>query len=771
MNLEIKEHGREAIDEVPFSVRARVAMQLGRESISDSIVAILELVKNAYDADAENVHIYFVALETKKPFLVIEDDGTGMTSTQLKESWMVIGIDNKALNRRSRKQRALIGEKGLGRLGLDRLCKITSIQTFTADSSEGVEVIVHWDKYESNKVRLEQVKHSLYRLPNKEVVHPISADVYEKAHGTRLLLAELRDAWDEESIKNLRKQLSLLVSPFSGINDFRIFIHFESSIEEIYSDDMKEVAEWILHSELYVYPKLTGEPEWFIHHVMTNHDKIEYEYKAPWDKSLPKHKRKTPICGPLRFEMYFLPRMESEAAGVTRSQIRTFMDANQGIRIYRDNFRVKPYGEPTGEGDWLNLSYYRVQHPGPRGKRGWRVAYNQVFGAVFITRDENYDLLDQTNREGLVVGPAYEDLMQFARHAIEWFEKKDIEYVKAIDKPQKVEKIKQQAISTSIEAKQAVDEFKNTIDDVINQIATVTVGEKTDTAQIREQLEMAYSRVKETAEEARTRSEEMGRLYEEKVQELEEEKDTLANLASLGIMSVTFGHETLHYSNLVTTNTRILRKKLQTILPLQMQNPDDIVKTCIDDIEFGGGRIQTFADFTLKSVRRDKRKEVKVYLSKLIEEILNTFAPSLEEKRNIKVIRELDELGPIRAFIIDWESVVVNFITNAIWALEDTPADDRVIRVKLFLKDNLVHLLFADSGCGIAKDTIDRIFEPTFSTKRDKQGRPAGTGMGLYIVDTLVKSYGGNIKAESPSELGGAQFHIQIPHKVDLRGT
>ena len=174
---------------------------------------------------------------------------------------------------------------------------------------------------------------------------------------------------------------------------------------------------------------------------------------------------------------------------------------------------------------------------------------------------------------------------------------------------------------------------------------------------------------------------------------------------------------------------------------------------------------------TLDNVRRDKRKEVKIYLNKLIQDLLGVFMLSLEEKRNIKVIREIQEIEPIRGFIIDWESIIINFISNAIWALEDTPSGSRLIRIRLFTKDNAVHLSFADSGCGIAKDTIDRIFDPTFTTKKDRQGRTTGTGMGLYIIDNLVKSYGGTIRAESPSDLGGAQFLIRVPYRLDNRGN
>src|SRR5690606_33042814 len=116
---------------------------------------------------------------------------------------------------------------------------------------------------------------------------------------------------------------------------------------------------------------------------------------------------------------------------------------------------------------------------------------------------------------------------------------------------------------------------------------------------------------------------------------------------------------------------------------------------------------------------------------------------------------------PILAFIVDWETIIVNFITNSIWALR--PFENRKIRIRLREKDNQLHLWFADSGQGISKWAIDHIFDPTFTTKRNDRGDKIGTGMGLAIVEDLVNSYDAKIHAMSPCDLGGAEFYIEIP--------
>ena len=223
---EINEAGeqRTPIADAHFSVEARLAIQLGRESISSSVTAILELVKNAYDADATKLSIRFKGLDTDNPVMVIEDDGFGMTVDDLQNYWMVIGTSNKTKIRRSGKNRTLTGEKGLGRLGLDRLCKTTIVQSIVEDANKGLELVVDWTKYERDDARLEDVSHKIYGIPNLRK-DPITQQWRDYPHGTRLELTGLKDDWTEETISDLRAELSLLVSPFAGTEDFDIEIN------------------------------------------------------------------------------------------------------------------------------------------------------------------------------------------------------------------------------------------------------------------------------------------------------------------------------------------------------------------------------------------------------------------------------------------------------------------------------------------------------------------------------------------------------------------
>lgn len=745
--------------EAPFSVMARVTMQLGRESISNSITAISELVKNAYDADAETVKIRFAGLETEHPILLIEDDGNGMTEQQLRNQWMVIGTPNKLLSARSsRKKRILTGEKGIGRLGLDRLSSQTIIQTFSEKEEGGTELVIDWRKYENTNERLERITHQLYSIA-KIVQDPISKAPSNMKKGTRLILYDLKNKWDKAYLLELKQELRLLVSPFAGINDFSIEIcsgmNWSEVDGQVGSAYMLQAAEWKLEAEI--------DDEGDVSYIMSSnqHEEVFKLDPTAWEKR--------PQCGPVKFEMYFFARRKVNVDDITfsRTQIAQFMNSNQGIRIYRDGFRVNPYGEPNGSGDWLNLSYRRQQSPQgvrqpPRG--GWRVGYNQVVGAVFISRDKNMNLIDQTNRESIVQGPAFYDLKRWALEGVRFFEINRHDFELARQEPADYEKVRQEVEISSQASQAAIENLKSTTEKIKKLLENRAPGTATpDSKKIQNLLDEAVKEVDQRVSSEQKAQQAFAKVADEREEEVQRQKDTLGNLASLGILSTSFGHETLGASNLVMANARQLKRNLDAGLFMVLPNVLADVEDNLAIIMHQSAKIETFAKFTLRNMGRDKRTRKKVRLNQVARQVFRFFQDSLS-KKNITVELELPaQISPIRAFQIDWESIFVNLITNSVWAMEDTEHNKRKMRVSMQEVDQHIQITFADSGIGIERGTVNNIFMPTFSTKRNKKGEVVGTGMGLAIVKDFVESYdGGTIEVESPCDLGGAQFHIRV---------
>ena len=266
----------------------------------------------------------------------------------------------------------------------------------------------------------------------------------------------------------------------------------------------------------------------------------------------------------------------------------------------------------------------------------------------------------------------------------------------------------------------------------------------------------------------------LAEISRDQEQEFQRQKDTLANLASLGILAVGFGHETLASANLLLANARQLDRNLRQGLFMVYPDVQGAVEDNLSLLVKEAGSIKDFADFTLGNVQRDKRERKAVFLDQVVKNVFEQFTGSFD-KKHIEIALDLPEesIHPILAFEIDWESILLNLISNAAWAIDEQEHDGRRIRVVLREMENTIELRFADSGCGIASGTERDIFRPTFSTKRSPDGRVIGTGMGLAIVKSFVGDYkGGTISVTPNSDLGGAEFVIRVPiPELALRGN
>lgn len=736
---------RKKIGGHPFTVEARVAIQLGRESISSSLVAVCELVKNAYDADAEIVEISFKGLGTDQPSLTITDDGDGMNKDHLLSKWMRIGTTHKSEIGLSTKQRVYTGAKGLGRLGIDRLCNKLTLYTKTALCENIYEVDIDWGKYNQNEsAELDSVKHDVFEI-NANNLPDGKFPLAGKNKGSQYVLYGLKDEWHEDFLTELRKELSLLVSPFSKNIGFKV--KFDTSGYKpdldgfISSEHFLEAAEWRLEASIsnnnqVLVSIFDGEGS-----LRTTPESVNWKDWMPGTGEFPS-------CGPLSFTLYFMRNTASREIDTNKFKpkgIRTFLKNNQGIRIYRDHFRVKPYGDPSGEGDWLGLAMRRVINPESITMDNWRIGYNQVVGAVFIGREQNPNLVDQTNREGLTETPAYFELRKFTLKCVELFEK----HIQAKAREDKNSRQSDVVLSEFVD--KSVSTYKHVID-AIKKIQSEPMGAETQ---------------KQLAEIEATLNEESERtaIVKEKVDQLEAEKDTLANLASLGILSVSFGHETLAAISNAITSGALLRTKVNDgffMLPLDVV---EFANKRFDQIDKSLNYIKIFGNFSLGNVRRDKRTQRIFDVSAVVSNVINSFEDILA-KRKIAIELDLRITPPafIKAFEIDWESIFANLITNSCWALQDTPGENRKIKITIENEDGYFAIDFEDSGCGIEAGVEDHIFKATFSTKRNKKGDTVGTGMGLSIVKTFVEEHsGGRIYLMPTKTLGGARFLIKVP--------
>ncbi|MDB6093347.1 MAG: histidine kinase [Verrucomicrobia bacterium] len=762
----INPSGRTLLGNTAFSVSARVALQLGRESISSSVTAILELVKNAYDADADVVRIRFGNLKVGPASMVVEDDGKGMTAEDLQKNWMVIGTSNKLVARRSvGRNRVLTGEKGLGRLGLDRLCRRTRVQSLQ-EGGPGVELDVDWTKYEVAKSRLEEIAHPFYKIDGLGA-DPITGESRDFPHGTRLVLENLTDPWNEAAVAELHGELSLLISPFHGKNDFRVELETGGAYPQ-YDGVVQPDA--VILQKAYWRIVATIDEHGVVDRRMDSrqHDRVFHPPAVPW-ADFAKYEGDEPKCGPLKFEFFFFNRGEwdSETQTISLTQLGEFLKSNQGVRIYRDGFRVKPYGEPSGEGDWLRLGYRRTINPeGVKQGTNWKLGYNQVVGAVFLERERNTALIDQTNREGLVVGEPFRHLYIFADKIIQFFEKNHQKFEKeraAIEKAKAPTEADQDAAAAASSAEKALRELTELAQRFEQLTTPPPAGAPPPPAPgtIGRTLEQANAAL---GQAVRT-LEQKARTETDRREQVEREKNTLANLASLGILSACFGHETSGWSNTVQVHALWLTRNLKSQLYMVNPEVEGKVLEILGHLGTDARKLSTFASFALGNVRPDKRRQRTFCVKTLALSVFKAFEDSLQHQKQITT--DLTQLPAhtcmIHAYRIDWESIFANLITNSMWALTRQQAA-RKIGFSIVAEPDKLTLTFEDSGPGLEAGTEEQVFEAGFSTKRNNKGEQEGTGMGLFIVKSfVVDNSGGTIRAIAKGGLGGATFIITVP--------
>lgn len=778
--------GRTLLPPAAFSVSARVAMQLGRESVSSSNTAVVELVKNAYDADAKRVVLAFSGLGTKNATLVVADDGHGMTERELRENWLCIGTTNKQESRISKQGRVQTGEKGLGRLGLDRLCEQTTLQTrrkltekermepslFGELEPSAIELDIHWHKYQAKGQRLETISHDIHALEHLDF-DPITNARIEFPHGTRMVLRGLKDEWTPSRLRELSDELSLMLSPFADPKDFDIVIQTGLELLDLDgpvcpSRSLLSLATWKVEAAIVPVPATVSRPAsesvWI--KVSSNQHSRVYEMEetswSDWlshgakENALPEAKSR---CGPAKFIFHVFIQVnekdeENEESGQS-AQIKGFLKANRGIRIYRDGFRVKPYGDPGGTSDWLSLSMRRSRNPAAISRKSWKVAYHQVVGAVLISLDGNPDLQDQTNREGLVDGGALTDLRIFAERIVVFFEGCAHRDYRELNPP------KPKLLAESPTEKDFLEKAE---EEAVKLAETMLMPGAVSDASAQAVVD-AVRAAKEEAQASETR-------HKEQVSELKDELSMTNVLASLGIMAAYFGHERVNDAVSARQKMAELRRLIKN--PHDGLFADEASKLAtVDLLEAGVTRLESFARFALDTVRPWKRNEEPSDLVMLIEHAISCFRDTLARSRITVLPQEMasawQHLGPLPVLgrRVQWECILSNLLVNSLWALRPKPADSRAISIDLEREDRFVVVMFQDSGVGLEANTESDIFRPGFSTKRDHRGRQEGTGLGLSLVRSFVEEAGGIISAQCKGSLGGAKFVIRVPLRID----
>ena len=656
-----------------FRPKARIIKSLGDELIGNEYVAINELVKNSYDAKATSVLI-----ELSKDKIVISDDGEGMTSEQLKKGWFEPATNIKV------GKKGLLGEKGIGRFATVKLAKKLNLKT----KAKGHNCIVSnfdWEIFNEDK---------------NTYLDEIKIDWEEKkcdglaSHGTILTLSDLDVNWlDENRKKELKVFLSRMINPFDEVKDFKVELKIGKDIFDI------------APSEVLNHPHYEIKGQFF-------DNKIEFAYKGLKIKENVIKDIKNPkllSCGFFKFIFRIWDRdvedMKelSEKLKIKRSDIKKDLDEAMGMSIYRDKFRVLPYGELNN--DWLKLGHRRAQNI------TMCIDNNQIVGYISITKEGNKELKDKTSRDGLQENTAYDIFKENIKQIL-----KEIEARRYIERKPKREEIKARSSRQFIKEFNLDDVSKYAKEKYPEDKVLVKKIDKKETEIIEQgkkfqKLILRYRRLST-----------LGQLLEDVIHEI---NGSFAGLSTnIGIIE--------NYSK---DNKKILACTLA--IRESQKNINQFVN-----------RLKPFAERN-----RGSKKMISI-----VNEIKNIIAIKKAEidKNKIKVKLPVNDVK-LSMRTLDLFSIISNLIDNSIyWLKENNSEKDRQIIIKLKEDFGQTTITFCDNGPNVPVEYRESIFDPYFSLKKD------GTGLGLSIIGEIVSEYGGKFDFIEDNEYQGAAFRITL---------
>ena len=370
-----------------FEASANLQRLIGRELIPNEEVAFIELVKNSYDSGAHKVTIVLQPPSEKEPgYIEIRDDGEGMTLDALKRLFMIAGYSERPEQVGTGK-RVPTGEKGIGRFASDKLGKRLTVLSKTKGVPEGLQLDINWEDFANKTKKFHDIT-AAYKVASVP-------GLGQQDKGTVLHITSLRGRWSHAKRESVREALANLLDPFRKPSDFEI------DFQVIGSD------------------KLSGP----IKQEQPGHADIEIEFKVLKDGSIRRH------LGGLLYQDPPETENSSASAGTkslrsltgrflytTKRPTKTFSKGLlPGVRMYRDGFRIEPFGSPTA--DWLGISEKRAKRSGHA-----HIVPTRLFGFVEISREEHPNLIDTTSRQALLDDESAKELVTFLKGQLAFLE-------------------------------------------------------------------------------------------------------------------------------------------------------------------------------------------------------------------------------------------------------------------------------------------------------------------------------------------------------------
>lgn len=726
----------EPIGKVRFHFSSRFSQLIGRNLISNPVVAVSELVKNSYDADADHITVKFENLPSEDASLCISDDGEGMSFSDIETKWMTVGTDNKVKSPFTSKGRRKLGEKGIGRFSVERLARRVTIISTRRGEDYGISFSIDWDEYEQEDDEFTEKEHTISK---------VNAVLEES--GTTIMLNGLRDSWDETSLLELKKELELLrpidISA-AAYKDYKLpgtEVAIRLIADDLIPDQELVNSRFISYAQAHLFGEIYEDgsakvrvsikPNISVSKIEVNE---EYSYKkGDIDTS----------CGPITYEVFvfFKDMRLYRSLDIDRKNMDDYLASFSGVKIYRDGFRILPFGDT--DNDWLELNAQRTSSP------EHRIATQNAIGVVYITRDKNPGLQDVLSRENMYDTPEFAAMKSFVNIAFTKYTEIQLGARKKKDR------------KTQEEGKKVLDRTKKAVSAFSKEVSSLKELSSADKGSqfIIDELDKQVKKVFDTAESSLFELESAYRFYKKQADFRSREMQIYRNIATLGISAAMFGHEALNQ----TVESKAIINDIFADYPKLIDTLEGL-KTQLLDLQTNLVLIDEKADFYRNYLRKEKQDQSSLIdISGILERLLSQHkgAFSVIGVTPEIILKESKGSFCTWAYEGDIESIITNLITNAYKALKKAP-EEGYLRFTISIEDGAIVIHAENNGQPIEKKYRDKVFDPLFSTYSD------GTGLGLTIVQDTLQSYQGTI--ELLDEYPCTHFKIIIPINRETLG-
>lgn len=721
------------INEVGFTIDAGLIQRLGYELVGRAETAVSELIKNSYDADATIVDVDFVNTSVSGGTLIISDNGLGMTKQQLINGFMRISSTDKLHNPKSiRFNRTKAGKKGIGRFAAQRLGEQLIIVTQTKDSEDAIQIKIDWNEYSIDK-------------DLTSITFPIETVQKAKTEGTIIEIRGLREKWSETSIKRIYRYVSELFQP-DYLSERSKVDNLAIQNEQTFKVNFNLVSESekkaFLNERTSVFDKSLAVFEGYIdknHGGIVTVKSVSLGIDDILEITYTDDNKRFFLLSDVYFKIYYFIYSRPQYYGdrISGSELRKIQELSKtasGVKLYRNGFRVLPYGEPKD--DWTNID---KRWSSESGKTNIPLSNQNLFGFVEII-DPTGDTFEETaSREGLIENESFNQLSDFINKSLVQVRGRIAERIKIFEEKQNKDDFTQYSASKEQTTQEMFDKLKSIL------------GNKSDQSE------------KEQNEEQGTITEsdpKEGLEIIKKLENLIEEAGMLRVLAGLGLTIGEFTHEMKQFHSSVYGH---ISKLNQLNLSIEAQN-------CVSEIKTDFDNLFSYTDYFGTTISQNtNRKKSPIDLLAVLDRFHNTIKNDLEKNHIEFKLDAYDfDVTTIPMHGSEWNSILYNLYTNSRKAIKRANVAGEIL-VEVGVDGDYLFVNFLDNGDGIPKENENRVFNAFFSTSTPasfdapNEEQLIGTGLGLKIVKDIIISYNGSICVVSPNKGYSTCLKITIP--------